>query len=185
MFQDILKNAQPQMEKIVQNLTDEFRTLHTGKATAGLVEDILVDYYGTKTPLKQMAQIAVPQPNQIVIIPWDKAALGDITNSIQNSELSLNPIKEANQVRLVLPPLSEERRRELTKAVKTKAETAKVAVRNMRRGAWDEITKLEKSGKITEDDKYDGQEELNKIIKEIDDKIDQAMSKKESEIMKV
>ena len=173
------------MEKVLGQLKKEFQTLHTGKASTVLVEGLLIDYYGSKTPLKQMAQITTPSANQIVIIPFDKNAAKDIETSIRNSDLGLNPIGESDQIRLVLPPLSEERRKELTKAIHSKAEQSKVVIRNLRRDAWDEIQKSEKAGKITQDDKYDGQDKLKKMIEDYNEEIGQLAQEKDSEIMKV
>lgn len=185
MLEEILKNLRPKMERVLEALEEEFRTLHTGKASAILVESILIDYYGTKVPLKQMAQISTPQTNQIVIVPFDKNALKDIETSIRNSDLNLNPIGESNQVRLVLPSLSEERRKELTKVIHTKAEQSKVIIRNLRRDTWSEIQKLQKQGEITEDDKYTGQDKLNKITDDYSQQIAKLAKDKESEIMRV
>lgn len=185
MLDEILKKLKPKMEKVSDQLKEEFQTLHTGKASAALVEGVLIDYYGSKTPLKQMAQITTPSANQIVIIPFDKNAAKDIETSIRNSDLGLNPIGEGGQIRLVLPPLSEERRKELTKAIHSKAEQSKVVIRNLRREAWDQIQKSEKAGKITQDDKYDGQDELKKMIEDYNGEIDQLAQEKDSEIMKV
>ena len=185
MLDEILNKIKPKMDKVIEALQDEFRTLHTGKASAALVEGVLIDYYGTKTPLKQMAQISTPQANQIVIVPFDKNALKDIETSIRNSELNLNPIGESNQIRLILPPFSEERRIELTKVIHTKAEQCRITIRNIRRNTWDEIQELQKNGKITEDDKYTGQDELKKMIDEYNKQIEELAQKKESEIMKV
>jgi len=174
-----------QMDKIISALNGELRTLHTGKASTVLVESVLIDYYGTKVPLKQLAQITTPQANQIVIIPWDKAALKDIETSIRNSDLGINPVAESNQIRLILLPLSEERRRELTKVIHSKSEQAKISIRNIRREVWDEIQKMEKNSQITEDDKYQGKEDLDKIIEEYNSKIDKIAETKTAEIMKV
>ncbi len=185
MLDEILKNLKPKMEKVSDQLKEEFQTLHTGKASAVLVEGLLIDYYGSKQPLKQMAQITTPSANQIVIIPFDKSAAKDIETSIRNSDLNLNPIGESGQIRLVLPPLSEERRKELTKVIHNKAEQSKVVIRNLRRDVWDEIQKLEKAGKITQDDKYDGQDKLKKMIEDYNGEIDQLAQEKDSEIMKV
>ncbi len=185
MLKEILAKIKPEMEKVIFALWEEFKTLHTGKASAALVENIQIDYYGTKVSLKQMAQITTPQPNQIMIIPFDQNASKDIETSIRNSDLNLNPVSEGRQIRLILPPMTEERRRELTKVVHGKAELARVAIRNIRRATWDEIQKSEKSGQITEDDKYRGQEELNKIIEDYNQKIDSVAKKKETELMTV
>ena len=185
MLENIINNVKPKAEKILEALQEEFRTLHTGKASSSLVEDILVEYFGTKVPLKQMAQINTPQANQILIIPFDKNSSKDIETSIRNSDLGLSPVGEGTQIRLILPPLSEERRRELTKVIKKKAELAKVSIRNIRRLAWDEVQKAEKTHDLTEDDKYSGQEQLNKIVENYNNKIDQLTEIKEAEIMKV
>lgn len=185
MFEEILKKAKPKMDKMCEALSEEFQTLHTGKASSALVEGILIDYYGSKLPLKQVAQITAFQANQIIIIPFDKNALSDIEVSIRNSDLNLNPIRESNQIRLVLPLLSEERRKELAKAIHGKAEQSRIAIRNIRRETWDEIQKLQKSGDITEDDKYKAQDELKKMIEDHNQKIEKLVEKKEADIMTV
>lgn len=185
MDDKILQETKPKMEKVIIALENEFRTLHTGKASAALVEDVVVEYYGSKVPLKQMAQITTPQANQILIIPWDKAALNDVETGIRNSDLNLNPIRESGQVRLNLPPLSEERRRELTKAIHNKAEQARIAVRNIRHTIWEDIQKQVKKGSATEDDKYRVQEDLNKLVDDYNEEIEKLAKAKETEIMQV
>jgi len=185
VLDEILKKIEPEMEKVLSALWEEFKTLHTGKASAALVENLQIDYYGTKVSLKQMAQITISGANQIVIIPFDPNASRDIETSIRNSDLNLNPQSSGKQIRLILPPLTEERRKELTKVIRNKAEVARVAVRNIRRAAWDEIQKSEKSSQITKDDKYHGQEELNKIVENYNLQIDEMVTKKEKELMTV
>lgn len=185
MAGDITKQVEQKMKDAVEHLREQFKTLRTSRASASLVENLMVDYYGTKTPLKQMAQITIPGPNQILIQPWDKNSLGDIENGIRNSDLNLNPVNDGKVVRLTLPSLTEERRRELSKIVATYAEEAKISVRNARGETWDSIQDKVKSGELTEDDKFDIKNDLQKLAEKYDKEIDDLASSKETEIMKI
>lgn len=177
-----LKN---QVDQKISQFQEDLKTIRTSHIGSGIVENIIVSYYGTKVPLKKMAQITTPAPDKIAIIPWDKNALGDIETAIRNSDLNLNPVNDGRNVRITLPPLTEERRRDLVKMVKTSAEETKIAIRNIRGVVWGEIQKLERAGKVTEDDKYRGQDELKKIIAESNRRIDEITATKENEILKV
>lgn len=185
MLEDIVKEARPKMEEKISRFVDELKTIRVGKAESSLVENILVSFYGTTLPLKQMASISTPSPNLIVIQPWDKNALGDIELAIRNSDLSLNPTNDGNLIRLSLPPLSEERRQELSKIIHKKGEEIKVALRTIRQDIWQKVVKAEREHEISEDDRYKGEEELNKIIAEYNKKIDDIVVKKETDIMTV
>ena len=185
MKSDIAKNVEQKMISALEHLKEQFKTLRTSRASTSLVENIMVDYYGTKTPLKQMAQITVAMPNQIIIQPWDKNSLGDVESAIRNSELNLNPVNDGNVIRLTLPPLTEERRRELTKIASSYAEEAKISVRNSRGEAWDIIQDKVKSSELTEDDKFDLKEELQGLAEKYDKEIDNIAKEKEAEIMQI
>ena len=180
-----MSGLKPKMAEVLLMLQDEFKNIRTGKASTAMVENLKVSYYGTQTPLKQMASLTTPDANSILITPWDQNALGDIDNAIRASDLNLNPTNDGRNVRIVLPPLTEERRKELVKMMGKISEEARIALRTLRQEAWDQIKKLEKDSKITEDDKYVGEEQLNKMIEESNKKIQEFSEKKETELMKV
>lgn len=185
MYQSIINGVKPKMQLVITKMHDEFMNLRIGMANSSLVEDIKVEYYGTLTPLKQMASVSTPDAKTITIQPWDRNNLGDIELAIRNSGLGLNPVNNGNAVVINLPPLTEERRQELVKHVKTVAEEARVALRNIRQDSWNQIKALEKNSKLTEDDRYRSEEELNKIIEEFNKKIEDEADKKSTELMKV
>jgi ribosome recycling factor len=173
------------MKKTVANLKDEFSSLRTGRASAALFDKIRVDYYGDKSPLSQVANISVPEARLIVIQPWDKAMIAEIEKAIRSSELSLNPSNDGKVIRISIPPLTEERRKELAKAAKNQAEQSRVAVRNIRRDGNDELKKLLKDSKLTEDEESRASEELQKVTDSYITKINQVLEEKEKEIMEV
>lgn len=185
MYQSIINSTKPKMQDVINQLNQEYKNLRIGKASASLVEGIKVEYYGTLTPLQQMASISTPDAKTITIQPWDKNNLGDVELAIRNADLGLNPVNDGNSVRINLPPLTEERRQELVKHIKVIAEEARVALRNIRGEVWNSIKALEKDKKLTEDDRYRAEEELNKIIDEFNRKIEEETDKKSAELMKV
>jgi ribosome recycling factor len=185
MLDEILKETKPKMEEQIRRFLEEIKTIRAGKAEISLVEDIQISYYGSTLPLKQMASISTPSPTLIVIEPWDKNALGDIELAIRNSGLSLNPTNDGNLVRISLPPLSLERRKELSKIIKDKGEETKVSLRNIRQEAWQKVVKAEREHTLSEDDRYKGEAELNKMIFEFNKKIDESVKQKEAEIMRI
>ena len=143
MLDKIIAEAKPKMDVGIEHLKDDLRTIRTGRATSGLVDDVMVSYYGNSTPLKQVASVTTPDSNLISIQPWDKSILGDIELAIRNANLGFNPINDGHQVRIVLPPLTEERRKEFVKSVGQKAETVKITLRNIRKEAWEKIQTAE------------------------------------------
>lgn len=173
------------MQQVVDKLFESLRGLRTGKANASLVENIQVSYYGSKTALKQMANISAPEPNLIVIQPWDVNSLGDVILAIQNSEIGLNPSSDGRTVRLSLPPMTVERREDLIRMVHKMAEEARVFLRNLREEGWKEVKKLESQKKITEDDRYRAEKDLKKIIEDFNLKINKLIEDKEKEIRKI
>lgn len=185
MAVDVTKEVDQKMNDALEHLKEQFKLVRTSRASTSLVENLMVEYYGTKTPLIQMAQITVPAPNQILIQPWDKNSLADIENGIRNSDLNLNPVNDGKVIRLTLPPLTEERRRELSKIVASYAEEAKISVRNARGEAWDSVQDKVKSGQLTEDDKFDLKNDLQKLAEKYDQEIDHLAALKESEIMQI
>jgi ribosome recycling factor len=173
------------MGKALEAMKRELASIRTGKATSSLLDGIQVDYYGTMTPLSQVANISVPDPRLLVIQPWEKKLIPEIIKAIQKSDLGLNPQSDPNVVRLPIPPLTEERRRDLAKLVKKVGEEGKVAVRNIRRDANDAFKKAERDKDISEDDSRKGQEQVQKITDEHIEKIEEMLKKKEQEIMEV
>jgi ribosome recycling factor len=159
--------------------------LHTGRATSAILEDIQISYYGTKVPLKQLANIAVADPGNLAVEPYDKNSLGEIESGIKNSGLSFSVVNDGRFIRVGLPPLSEERRRELTKVVHDKAEEVRVTIRQSIEQIWDRIQDLQKQGELSEDDRFRGQTDLNKKVEEANRKIDEMAKGKEAELLKV
>jgi len=181
---DVYLEAADKMEKAVGALEHQLRTIRTGRASASLVDHVRVDYYGAQTPLGQIANIATPDPQLIVIRAFDPTALKAIEKAILQSELGVTPNNDGKLIRLVIPPLSEERRRQLASQVKQMGEQAKVAIRNVRRDAKRDIEKLEEDGQISEDQSFKAVEELQELTKESEGKTDEVVSRKSEEIMK-
>jgi ribosome recycling factor len=185
MIKDIYASHEERMKKSIVSLKHEFASLRAGRATPALLDKVMVDYYGTPTPLKQVANISVPEPRMLMVQPWEKTVLRDIEKAIMKSDLGLNPNSDGNAIRLMIPQLTQETRQELAKGVNKKAEEAKVAVRNIRRDANDAIKKLEKAKEITEDESKKGQESIQKLVDKYIKAIDTAKETKEKEIMEV
>nr|WP_285850958.1 ribosome recycling factor [Bacillus altitudinis] len=173
------------MEKAVQAYGRELATVRAGRANASLLDKVTVDYYGAQTPLNQIASITVPEARMLIITPYDKTAIGDIEKAIQKSDLGITPTSDGNVIRIAIPALTEERRKELVKVVRKYSEEAKVAIRNVRRDANDELKKLEKNGEITEDELRSSTEDVQKLTDEYVAKIDEVTKDKEKEIMEV
>jgi ribosome recycling factor len=184
-MQDIISSVEERMKKTAANLKEGFASLRTGRASASLFDRIRVDYYGEKSPLNQVANISIPEARLIVIQPWDKNLIGEIEKAIRSSELSLNPSNDGKVIRISIPPLTEERRKELVKVAKGQAEQSRVSVRNIRRDGNEEIKKLLKDAKITEDDKDKGEAELQKLTDSFIGQVNQILEEKEKEIMEV
>lgn len=185
MVNEILKQVRPKMKEAIAHLETDLRKVRTGRAHADILDPIKASYYGISTPVREMATVSVPEPNVIAIKPWDRNALADIELAIRNSDLGLSPINDGIQVRLVLPPMTEERRKELAGQVKKMGEEAKVTLRNIRSEAWSQVQAAEKKNEATEDDRYQAEEELNKLITEFNKEVDQVLSAKEAEVMKI
>jgi ribosome recycling factor len=171
------------MKKSINALKDELNTIRTGRASAALFDKIRVDYYGDKSPLSQVATISIPEARLVVIQPWDKGLIGEIEKAIQKSELSLNPSNDGKVIRIAIPPLTEERRKELAKQAKAQAEQSRVAIRNIRRDGNEELKKLEKDGTLTEDGLKTAEEELQKATDKFIQEINKILEDKEKEIM--
>lgn len=178
-------DTQNRMQKSIDAIKREFASIRTGKASTSLVEGIKVDYYGSITPLSQVASISIPDPKLLVIQPWEKKLIPEIAKAIQKSDLGLNPLTDANVVRLPIPPLTEERRKDLAKLVKKISEEGKIAVRNIRREANDRFKKAEKEKEISEDDSRKAQERIQEITDDFIQAIEELVKKKEEEIMEI
>lgn len=182
---ETIKNAEDRMKKSISSLEEELAGLRTGRATAAMFDKVRVEYYGNPTPLNQVASISVPESRLVVIQPWDKSLLGEIEKAIQASELSLNPNNDGKVIRINIPPLTEERRKEIVKLAKNTAEQSRVAIRNIRRDANDELKKQEKGGDISEDDLKRGEEKIQSLTDSFIEKINAALEAKESEILEI
>ena len=185
MIDDVFNNAKDRMTKAVEALRRELATIRTGRAHPGLVEHLRVDYYGVPTPLNQLATISVPDPRLLTIQPWDRQAMGAIEKAILKSDLSLTPTNDGTIVRLSIPQLTEERRRELVKVVHKKVEEGRVEVRNIRRDGHDELRRLQREKLISEDDQFRGQEKLQKLTDEFIQQVDHVGGEKEAELLAV
>lgn len=185
MLNEILKNAEVHMGKSLEMFKAELTKLRTGRAHSSLVENIKIDYYGTDTPLKHVATIAVSDARTITITPWEKTMLKPIEKAIMTADLGLNPIGDANFIRVPLPPLTEERRKELVKVVKSTAEHAKVNVRNIRRDANNDLKELLQEKEINEDDERRAQESVQKLTDKFIEDIDKIAAAKEADLMVV
>lgn len=181
----ILKSAEENMGRAVERFKEEIRKIHTGRATPIIVEDILVEYYGSKAPIKQIASINIPEPRMIVISPWNKDDLVSIQKALSESDLKVNPQNDGEVIRINLPPLTEERRMEITKLVSKKKEESRVSIRQIREDAWDAIQGLVKNGGISEDDKFRLKDKLQIIVDRFNDELDELTKKKEEEIMTI
>lgn len=185
MLNKIYADVEERMKKGLEVVQRELIGIRTGKATPALLEGVRVEYYGNMTPLNQVANISVPDHKLLVIQPWDKTLIGEIVKAIQKSNLGLTPISDANIIRLPIPPLTEERRRDLVKLVKKLVEDGKVAIRNVRRDANENIKKNEKEKKISEDDSRKGQEKVQEMTDKYIKNLDEVANKKEKEVMEV
>ena len=185
MPKQIISKCKDKMTKAIQAFSRELASIRAGRANASLLDRITVDYYGAPTPVNQLAGISVPEARLLVIQPYDKTILGDIEKAILKSDLGLNPTSDGNIIRIAIPALTEERRKELVKVVKKEAEEAKVAIRNIRRDGNDELKKLEKTGDITEDDLRGYSDDIQKVTDEYISKIDQLQKKKKKKSLKL
>ncbi len=184
-IKEIISREEARMDKTIESLKHEFANVRTGRAHTSLLDSVMVDYYGAPTPVNQVANVSAPDPRMILIAPWDKTMIGAIEKAILTSDLGLNPNNDGESIRLAIPQLTEERRKELVKVVSKKAEDAKVAVRNIRRDANDAIKKEEKAKTITEDVSKDGQEQVQKLTDKKIKLIDELRDIKEKDVMSV
>jgi len=185
MIDETLQDAEQRMGKAVEALRRELATVRTGRASPALIEHLRIDYYGTPTPLNQLATIAVPDARLLTIQPWDKNALGPIEKSIQKSDLGLNPSNDGNIIRLAIPPLTEDRRKDMVKTVHKKVEDGRVSIRNVRRDAHEMLRELLREKEISEDEEHRAQEQLQKVTDRFIAEAEQVGQEKERELLEV
>jgi len=185
MYKKAIENKREEIEKAIEHFKEEMTKIRTGRANPGIIEDLMVDYYGNKTPLNQIANINVPEPRTLLIQPWSIDSLANIEAAIKMSDLNLSPNNDGKVIRISVPPLNEERRADLVKVLNKKAEEVRISVRNIREEIWQEIQDMEKRGDIAEDDKFRGKERLQEAIDEYNKKIEEMRDKKEQDIMTV
>src|SRR6195256_6449808 len=185
MIDPILRDAEQKMAKSVDHLGAELSTIRTGRANPALIDKVMVPYYGTPTPLNQLAQISAPEPRLLIVQVYDKSQIGTIEKALRTGDQGLNPASDGQVIRVPIPPLTEERRKEFVKLVKQKAEEARVAIRNVRRDEVHRIDQLQKNGEVAEDDAKRGTARLQKITEAQIEKVDSLAGRKESEVMEV
>lgn len=185
MTTEIKKQAQTKMDKAIQVLKKDLAAIRAGRANPALLDKVVVEYYGADTPLNQVANISTPDPRSLVVQPWDPSVLADVERAIINSDLGLTPNNDGKVIRITIPMLTEERRNELIKVVKKTGEESKVAIRNIRREANDELKKLGKEGEITEDESRRGQDEIQKMTDRYIKEVDQVIRQKEKEMLEI
>ncbi|PKB83772.1 MAG: ribosome recycling factor [SAR202 cluster bacterium Io17-Chloro-G9] len=181
----VLSDTNRRMDRAIESLKQELGTLRTGRATPALVENLMVDYYGAATPLKQIASISAPDPRAVLVQPWDKGSLQEIEKSIMKSEMGFNPSNDGNNITIPIPPLNQERRQELVRLLKKKIEDGKVAIRNVRRDGVESLRKMERDKSISQDQNHRAQEQLQKATDGHTKAADDVATVKEAEIMQV
>ncbi len=183
MIKEVYKNTEEKIKRSIEGLVHELSSLRTGRASLALIEHIKVEYYGSLVPINQVANVSIPEARTIEIKPWDKVVIKEIEKSIQKSDLGITPVNDGKIIRLVMPSLTQERRMELVKIVKKIGEKYRVSARNIRREEMDVLKKAEKKKQISEDDMFQGEEHIQKIIDESIKKIDEIGARKEKEVM--
>ena len=182
---DVLKETRPRMETVIEDFRRKLGTIRTGRAAVSLLDTVMVDYYGTMTPLSQMASVHAPEPQMLTVQPWDQSQIGTVEKAIRAADLGLNPSNDGKLVRIPIPPLTEERRKQLAKQVHDIAEDHRTAVRNVRRDSNERLKKMLKDKVISEDAERDGLDEIQKLTNSFIGKIDEFSKSKENEIMSV
>lgn len=185
MYLDVHKEAEEKMSKTISVYKEDLQSIRAGRANPALLDKITVDYYGQMTPLKQVGSVSAPEPRLLVIQPWDSKLIPVIEKEILKSDLGLNPSNDGKVIRLIIPQLTEERRRDLAKLVKKNGENAKVAIRNIRREMIDKIKKMEKNKELSEDDRKEAEAEMQKITDKFVEEVDAITKKKEEELMEI
>ncbi len=184
-MQELIKSTEERMTKSIAALDREYKSVRAGRANVSVLDRVTVDYYGVPTPVQQMAAVSVPEARTLLIQPWDASTLKDIEKAILTSEIGINPQNDGRVIRLNFPPLTEERRKEIVKDVRKKAEDAKVSLRNLRRDALDKLKGLKKSNQITEDDESNGEKKIQNLTDKFCKEVDQMCADKEKEIMEI
>jgi ribosome recycling factor len=185
VIEGVLSSAEERMEKAVQVLRRDLATVRAGRATPGMLDKVMVEYFGSQMPVNQVAGVASPEPRMLTISPWDKSMLSEIEKAIQKSDLGLNPSNDGQVIRIIIPQLTEQRRQELIKVVRKMCEDTRVAVRNVRRDANDELKKLEKNGDVSEDDVRREQEKVQAATDKFIVEVDKILSAKEQDLKEV
>jgi ribosome recycling factor len=185
MVKDLIKDTENHMKLTIEATKKQFQTIRTGRASAGILDRVMVDYYGNPSPLNQVASITIPDPRTIAIQPWDKTLLATIEKAILKADLGLNPVNDGTIIRLPVPQLTEERRKELVRVVRKEAEEKRVAIRNLRRDANDKVKSMEKGSKITEDESKRSLDDIQKLTDKYIAEIDKLLAQKEKEILEV
>jgi ribosome recycling factor len=183
MIEEVFQEVESNMRSAIDSLKNEYASVRTGRATTALLDGIMVDYFGTQTQLKQLASLSVPESRLIVVQPWDKSVLGEVEKSIQRSNLGLNPVNDGKIIRVPIPPLTEERRKDLVKVVKKSAEDRRVSIRNARREGNELLKELEKEKEISEDDNRRAQDRIQKMTDKYTSELDAVAAQKEKEVM--
>lgn len=185
LLRELLRDTEEKMQKALEATRRDLTTIRTGRANPAILDRVEVDYYGSRLPLTQVATVSAPEPRMLVIAPWDKGALGPIERALQKSDLGLTPNNDGNVIRLIIPQLTEERRREMTKMVHRKIEDGKVSVRNVRREAIEDLRALKKAGDVAEDEEKRTEEQVQKITDKFIYELDVAKTAKDAELMEV
>lgn len=185
MIDDTLLEAEEKMEKAIDHARDELAAIRTGRANPGMFNRVLCEYYGTLTPITQMASISVPEPRMLIVKPYEMSQIGPIEKAIRNSDLGVNPTNDGQVLRVTVPQLTEERRRDLVKQAKAKAEDGRIAVRGVRRKAMDELKRIDKDGEAGEDEVNAAEKELDKLTNRFVAEVDELVKAKESDLMEV
>ena len=184
-MQEVLKKNDERMQRRINHLVDEFKSIRAGRANAGVLDKVTVDYYGVPTPINQLSSISVPEARTLVIQPYDASSLKSIEKAIQMSDVGINPQNDGKVLRLIFPPLTEDKRKEIAKDISRIAEDSKVQVRNVRRDTVEKLKKMKKSGDLTEDDLKDGEKKVQKSTDKFIKEIDEITDKKKKEIMEI
>jgi ribosome recycling factor len=182
---ELIKNKNKDFQEVVDFYLSDIASIRTGRASPALVEDIKVNIYGSEQKIKELASISTPEPRMIVIQPWDRNVVDAINGAIKKSQLGINPVVDGKLLRVIIPSLTEERRKEYIKTLKSKTEESRIKIRRVREDIWDKIQSMEKEGSIREDDKFKGREDLQKVVNEFNKKIEEAEAKKENELMTI
>lgn len=185
MIDDTLLDCEERMTNSVEHTREELTTIRTGRANPAMFNGVLAEYYGTMTPITQMATISVPEPRMLLIKPYEMSAMGDIENAIRNSDLGVNPTNDGQVLRVTIPQLTEERRRDMVKLARSKGEDAKIAIRNVRRKGMEELKRIQKDGEAGEDEVQAAEKELDKVTHKYVAQVDELVAKKEKELMDV